>query len=174
MTTTNGTCPSCSGRGVLPMRNGQNQVCPNCGGTGQKQQALRVPFDYVFNTASLTADQQGLPVPLVFDYDADFEHIWTVANSTGLYSVQLTDRSTNRVLSNNPVNGENFAGTAALPWPLVEPYVWARASTAVASFSDRSGASNAVQLVFRGFKLFPASAPQQGSAGTIVPSQVHR
>lgn len=169
----NGNCPSCSGKGVMPTRQGTNQVCPNCGGTGQKQVALRVPFDYVFNTASLAANQQNLAVPLTFDYDADFEHIWTVANSTGLYSVQVTDRSTNRVLSNNPVNGENYAGTAALPWPLVEPYVWARASTVLASFNDRSAATNAVQLVFRGYKLFPAQAPQQGSAGTIVPAQRH-
>lgn len=164
-------CNSCNGKGVLPTRGGMNQICPNCGGSGQKQGVLRVPFDYVFNTAALTGSQQGLGVPLTFDYDADFEHIWTVANSTGLYSVTIQDRSTNRTLSNNPVNGENFAGTAALPWPLVEPYVWARASTALATFNDRSGSTNSVQLVFRGFKLFPESAPMQGSAGAIVPAR---
>lgn len=165
------TCPSCSGKGTLPMRNGANQVCPNCGGTGQKQQVLRVPYDYVFDTAVLTALQQGLAVPLRFEYDADFEHIWTVSSQTGIYSVQIKDGSTNRALSNNPVNGENFAGTAALPWPLVEPYVWARSSTVIATFNDRSNAGNDVQLVFRGYKLFPAQAPQQGSAGTIIPAQ---
>jgi hypothetical protein len=165
-----GTCPSCKGGGVLPTRRGNNEVCPNCGGIGQKMIALRVPFDYVFNTAALTALQQGLGVPLTFDFDADFEHIFTVANSTGLFSVQLQDRSTNRTLSNNPVNGENYAGTAALPFPLVEPYVWARASTALATFNDRSNASNSVQLCFKGYKLYPATAPQQGSAGTIIPS----
>lgn len=168
----NGNCPSCSGKGVLPTRQGTNQVCPNCGGTGQKQVALRVPFDYVVNF-SLTANQQNLGAPLTFDYDADFEHIFTVANATGLWSVTAQDRSTNRTLSNGPVNGENYAGTAALPCPLVEPYVWARAGTALFTFNDRSGATNAGQLTLKGFKLFPAQAPQQGSAGTIVPSQRH-
>jgi hypothetical protein len=117
-------CPSCRGNGVLSMRNGASQICPNCAGSGQKQAVLRVPFDYVFPTASLTAMQQGLASTLVIQQDADFEHIFTVASSTGLYSVQLQDGSTNRVFSNAPVNGENYAGSAALPWPLVEPYVW--------------------------------------------------
>lgn len=153
------------------MRSGGSQICPNCGGSGQRQQVLRVPFDYVFPNAVLTALQQGLPVVLVFDYDADFEHIFTVADSTGIWSVQVKDNSTNRTLSNAPVNGENYAGTAALPWPLVEPYVWARSASATATFNDRSNAGNTVQLVYRGYKLFPAAAPTQGAAGTIVPAQ---
>ena len=165
------SCPSCFGRGVVNNAKGQTQICPNCGGSGTKAPAvLRVPFDYVFPTAVLTALQQGLQVPLVFDFDADFEHIWTVANSTGLFSVLVKDLSTNRELSNAAINGENYAGTAALPWPLVEPYVWARSGSALASFNDRSNAGNAAQLVFRGYKLYPASAPQQGSAGVIVPT----
>ena len=129
---------------------------------------LRVPFDYAFPNAVLTANQVGLQDPLVFDFDADFEHIWTVANSTGLFSVLITDRSANRQLSNAPINGENFAGTAALPFPLVEPYIWARSAAVLATFNDRSGAGNTVQLVFRGYKLFSAAAPQQGSQGAIV------
>lgn len=171
MTTTATNCQSCGGRGVLNNAKGQAQVCPNCGGTGQKPPSvLRVPFDYAFPSAVLTANQQGLQDPLVFDFDADFEQVWWVANSTGLYSVQITDRSANRQLSNAPVNGENFAGTAQVPFPLVEPYVWARASAALGVFNDRSGAGNTVQLVMRGFKLFPASAPMQGSQGMIVPA----
>lgn len=159
-------CPTCFGKGT---KNGQ--LCPSCGGTGQAPaRYIRVPFDYVFPTAALLANQQGLNVPLQFDFDADFEHIFTVANSTGLYSVQLTDTSTGRrQLSNAAVNGENFAGTAALPFPYVEPYLWARSSTCVAQFNDRSGGANNVQLVFRGYKLYPAANPAQGSQGYLVP-----
>lgn len=169
---TMGVCPSCNGSGLVMNGRGQKQLCPNCGGSGTKQApVIRVPFDYVFPNAVLTANQQGLQDPLVFDFDADFEHLWTVANSTGLYSVTITDRSANRQLSNAPINGENFAGTAALPFPLVEPYVWARSAAALASFNDRSGAGNTIQLVFRGYKLYPAQAQQQGSQGVIVPQQ---
>jgi len=166
-------CPSCNKpggvAGVLKDSRGQWQQCPNCGGTGTKSAGvIRVPFDYAFPTAVLTALQQGLPVVLNFDYDADFEHIFTVASSTGLYDVLVQDRSTNRTLANAPINGENYAGTAALPFPLVEPYVWARVGSALATFDDRSDADNSVQLVFRGYKLYPANAPQQGSPGLIV------
>jgi len=174
MPSQNVACPSCTpgGRpGVIMNAKGQAQVCPNCGGTGQKPPAvLRVPFDYAFPSAVLTANQQGLQDPMTFDFDADFEHVWTVANSTGLFSVQLTDRTANRQLSNAAINGENYAGTAQVPFPLVEPYVWARSTTALAVFNDRSGSGNTVQLVFRGFKLYPANAPMQGSQGVIVPA----
>lgn len=166
-----GICPSCNGKGSAPNGRGQNQVCPNCGGTGTKAQpVIRVPFDYAFPNAVLTANQQGLNSVLAFDYDADFEHIWTVANSTGLFSVSLQDTSTGRrQFSNAAINGENFAGTASLPFPLVEPYIWARSGSAIAAFNDRSGAGNTVQLVFRGYKLYPANQPQQGSQGVIIP-----
>jgi len=166
-----GLCPSCGGRGVVQGARGSAQICPNCGGSGTKAPpVIRVPFDYAFPTVVLTALQQGLNDPLVFDYDADFEHIWTVAGSTGTYSVTLIDRSANRQLSNAPINGENFAGTAALPFPLVEPYIWARAATCLAVFNDRSGSPNTIQLVLRGYKLYPATAQQQGSQGVIVPN----
>ena len=165
-----GVCPSCAGQGVVQGGRGQKQICPNCGGSGTKAPpVIRVPFDYAFPNAVLLANQQNLNDPLVFDYDADFEQIWIVANSTGLFSVTITDKSANRQLSNAPINGENFAGTAALPFPLVEPYIWARSSTALAQFNDRSGSGNTVQLVFRGYKLYPAAAQQQGSQGMIVP-----
>lgn len=165
-------CPSCSKNGtpgVLKDSQGKWQVCPNCNGTGVKSTpVIRVPFDYAFPTVALTALQQGVISVLPFDYDADFEHIWTVANSTGLYSVQVQDQSTNRRLSNAAINGENYAGSAALPFPLVEPYIWARVGSAMGTFNDRSNADNSIQLVFRGYKLFPADAPMQGSPGMIV------
>lgn len=133
-----------------------------------QQQPIRVPFDLVLPNAVLTANQTGLPVNVQIPQDADFEAIWIVANSTGLYSVQLQDPSTGRFLSNSAVNGENFAGTAQLPFPLIEPYVWARSALVNAIFNDRSGSGNTVQLVIRGYRLYPRSNPAQGSQGQIV------
>lgn len=162
-------CPACNGRGVLNNGRGQAQVCPLCNGDGVKQLApFRVPFDYVLPNAVLTANQVGVVVTQVVDQDADFEWIWIASSQTGIYSVTLRDPSTGRDMSTAPVNGENYSGTAQLPFPLVEPYVWARTSVIKATFNDRSGAGNTVQLVLRGYKLYPRNAPMQGSQGAIV------
>ncbi|HLW53245.1 MAG TPA: hypothetical protein VKW06_10420 [Candidatus Angelobacter sp.] len=164
------TCPACGGKGVLPnpQRNAM-QICPNCNGAGTLQlPPIRVPFDVVLPNAVLTALQAGVVAQQQLDQDADFEWVWTVANSTGIFSVTMVDPSTGRQLSTAAVNGENFAGTAQLPFPLVEPYVWARSSLVKATFNDRSNGNNTVQLVLRGFKLYPQSNPAQGSQGAIV------
>lgn len=168
MATKQQACNSCKGGGVLQGNKGY-QVCPNCGGSGTKdQQVLRVLYDYVFPAVVLTAGQVGLQQTLKIDQSADFEWIWIVSSQTGLYSVQLTDNSTGRTLSSDFVNNENFAGTAQLPFPLVEPYLLARSGSISGAFNDRSGEGNTVQLVLKGYKLFPVTAPQQGSSGMIV------
>jgi hypothetical protein len=168
--TTQQTCQACRGQGVLN-NPGQRtmQVCPVCGGDGVKQQSpFRVPFWYVLPNAVLTGNQSGLVVTQTIDQDADFEWIWIISSQTGTWSVTIRDPSTGRDMSNNPINSENFAGTAQLPFPLIEPYVWARATSIKATFNDRSGNSNTVQLVLGGYKLYPRQAPMQGSQGAII------
>lgn len=162
------TCPVCQGRRILgqPPR---AQACPACDGTGVKQsQPIRVPYDFVFPNVVLTALQVGVPQAPQFDADADFEWIETVSTQTGIYSVQLTDTSTGRQLSSAAVNSLNFAGTAQLPHVLIEPYIIPRASVIKALFNDLSNAGNTVQLVLRGYKLYPRNNPTQGSQGAIV------
>ena len=62
-----------------------------------------------------------------------------------------------------------FAGpNAGLPFPLLEPYVLARATSVQFYFTDLSGATNTLNLVLQGFQLVPQNAMQQGSAGRIV------
>lgn len=162
------TCPTCQGRRFIG-RPPQAQPCPTCDGTGQVQkQPIRVPYDWVFPNAVLTALQVGISVSPQFDADADFEWIETVSTQTGIYSVQLKDTSTGRVLSNNPVNSLNFAGTAQLPKVLIEPYIIPKAAAMQAIFNDLSNAGNTVQLVLRGFKLFPRNNPTQGSQGALL------
>src|SRR5882672_2280107 len=158
-------CPTCGGKGSLGQAP-RAQVCPNCGGQGAIQlEPIRVPFDLVFPNAVLTALQAGLVVSQQLDQDADLEVIDYIANSTGTFSFQVTDPSTGRLLSNAAVNGENGSGTAQLPRRLIEPYVWARSSTAKITFNDRSNSGNTVQFVFSGYKLYPRSNPAQGSQG---------
>lgn len=163
-------CPSCGGKGTLPapVRN-VNQVCPNCGGSGTLQPpVIRVPYDVVIPNVVLTALQAGVIGQQQLDQDADFEWVWTVSSQTGIYSVLPFDPSTGRQFATAAVNGENFAGTAQLPFPLVEPYIWARSSLVKMTFNDRSNSGNTIQMVLRGYKLYPGGNPAQGSQGAIV------
>ncbi|MGH9580403.1 MAG: hypothetical protein ACRD2R_05370 [Terriglobales bacterium] len=147
---------------------GRWQACPLCNGNGVKQQqVLRVPFWYVFANVVLAA-LGATPGILQTDQDADFEWIWVMTSQTGLFNVVPVDTATGRRLSNNPINGENWSGTAQLPFPLVEPYLLARSSSLQLNFVDRSGAPNTIQAVLGGYKLFPVAAPMQGSQGAIV------
>jgi len=135
----------------------------------QAQVPLRVPFDYVID--SVVPLNAATNVPRQFDEDADFEWVMTVASRTDpRLTVEVIDGATGRVLMSNPVNIDNFAGTAALPWPLVEPYVIARSSLLRFRFVESSGAQNTVQLVLRGYKLYPSNAPAQGASGLVSQS----
>lgn len=132
---------------------------------------LRIPFDYVIN-AVVPLNSQGFPVSLQIQQDADFEWVFTVGTSTSpLGDVDISDGATGRRLNSAPVNFPNFFGTAQLPFPLVEPYVIARSSALNFAFRDASGAQNTVQLVLRGYKLFPQGNPAQGSSGLISSAQ---
>jgi hypothetical protein len=165
------TCRSCAGRGMVTNPARQVQQCPNCAGTGAApQKVYRVFFDYVFPQLVLLANAVGNTV-LQIQFDSDFEWIWIVGSRTGTFSIQLNDSSTGRNLSNSPVNDVNFMGTGQLPFPLVEPYLLARSTTITAAVTDTSGAGNTIQLVFRGYKLFPQDAPQQGAAGQVFQGQ---
>jgi hypothetical protein len=127
-----------------------------------------VPFDLVLPNVVLTALQVGVPQTVQIDQDADFEWIETVSTQTGIYSVTLFDPSTGRQLSTSAVNSLNFSGTAQLPHVLVEPFIWPRASVVKGVFNDLSNAGNTVQLVLRGYKLYPRNNPAQGSQGIIT------
>lgn len=128
---------------------------------------LRIPFDYVVN-AVVPLNSTGFPVSLQIQQDADFEIVFIVGSRTSpLADVQMSDGATGRSFSNAPVNVDNFFGTAQLPFPLVEPYIIARSTSVNFSFRDTSGAQNTIQVVLRGYKLFPQQNPAQGSSGLI-------
>jgi len=132
---------------------------------------LRIPFDYVIN-AIVPANSTGFAVSLQVQQDADFEWVFTVGTRTSpLADVDIKDGATGRSLNSAPVNVDNFFGTAQLPFPLVEPYIIARSTAINFSFRDTSAAQNTIQLVLRGYKLFPQTNPAQGSSGLISRAQ---
>lgn len=138
---------------------------------------LRVPFDYVVNAViAANSGQPGGPSAnlqvLQIQQDADFELVFIVGTSTSpLGDIAVSDGATGRNLMFAPVNFPNYFGSAQLPFPLVEPYIIARSTALNFSFRESSGATNTLQLVFRGYKLFPQQNPAQGSSGLIATGQ---
>jgi hypothetical protein len=140
---------------------------------GNTQQApqvlppLRVPFEYVVN--AVVPLNGNVPVSLQIQQDADFEWVFRIASRTDpRLTVDVSDGATGRKYTLAPVNIDNFAGSAQLPFPLVEPFIIARATSITFTFTDSSGAQNTVQLVLSGYKLFPQGNPAQGSAGLVT------
>jgi hypothetical protein len=148
-------CPTCGGKGaVANSKTGSPEVCPTCSGSGNVSVGLDdLIFWYPINPVQLTANQQNVVASVQIDNDSDFEWRWIVANSTGLYSVTLLDRFTARPLSPSPINGENIAGTAQLPFVLPKPYLLRRTSSIQGAFNDRSGALNTIQFALVGYKI---------------------
>lgn len=141
------------------------------------QDILRVPETYVLD-AVLTA-LQSLPFTIQIQQKADFEWVNRIASSTGRFRVSIQDGATGRnLITNNPppgiavppnsVNDQNYFGTAQLPNPLLQPYVFARSTSINITITDISNAGNTIQIVFDGFDLYPADAPGQGSSGALV------
>jgi hypothetical protein len=168
-------CPGCANspkQGLPPGMiafGGKAQVCPMCEGAGQLQPTpARIPIWYPIK-ATLTA-LQVLVVTQQIRQEADFEWVFIMGTQTGTYTVQLTDGSTGRQITNAAVNNANFVGTAQLPFALLEPYIIARASVLNFILTDTSGAGNTIEIDLHGFSLFPQAAPGQGSAGMLVQS----
>lgn len=141
------------------------------------QEVLRVPDAYVLS-AVLTA-LQTLQFTVQIQQKADFEWVNRIAKSTGTFRVQIQDAATGRnLITNNPpagsaipantIDAANYFGTAQLPNPLLQPYVFARASAILVSLTDTSNAGNTIEINFDGFDLYPAAAPAQGTSGALV------
>jgi hypothetical protein len=160
------TCPTCNGSGkVFNSQSGQTTTCPTCGGTGKVNVTLAdLPFWYPA-PVTLTSGQQNLNATITIDNDADFEWRWIIASSilsngsAGLFSVTLIDRFTSRPLMSPgiPINGENIAGSAQLPFILPKPYLLRRTSSILLQFNERSvpggGVTNSVQFNLVGYKI---------------------
>jgi hypothetical protein len=166
------TCQACGGKGVISI-GGRAQTCPICEGAGMVQPTpARVPRWYsVQIVVPLNASQSGSIQILT---DADFEWVFTMSSQTSnLLAVTAVDQSTGRILT--PTNNQNqgafpitlFAGTAQLPFPLLEPYILARSATMTFTLTDTSGAQNTCTIVLHGFSLFPQEAIEQGSSGMV-------
>jgi hypothetical protein len=170
------TCRTCGGAGHIPI-GGRATACPICEGAGTLQLTpARIPIWYII--PAVVPASGTLVVQQQIRQEADFEWVFTASMQTSpSLFVSMTDGSTGRQIT-NPGTNQNpnagvcpislFAGTAQLPFPLLEPYIIARSSTVSFIFTDASAAQNTVYLALIGFSLFPQNAQQQGASGMIV------
>lgn len=98
--------------------------------------------------------------------DADFEWWWIIASRTSsLLKVLMKEQATGRdFIGNSGPSGTNFNGInidlwcgtaqAGAMFPLAVPYIMPATRTYSLLFTDASGSTNTVELVFSGFKLW--------------------
>lgn len=190
----NMTCPACRGNGIaLDAHSGNFVRCPYCGGKGVVPRRFnRQRFDYAFPTVVLSAAGTPTSVPLQLDSDADFEHTgWSLFDGLSAatfprYTIYVINQSSGQRLMNESsitqsagnapalgIAAINFAGgptpsAGIAPFQLVEPYVWKKGTVFQATFTPPALISPAVtvQLVMKGYKLYPISNGNGGQGGS--------
>lgn len=135
----------------------------------QDDQFERQFFQYVLDRA-VPANATQDPNQLQILSDADFEWWWVEASRTSnLLKVLMKEQATGRdfigttasatsgATTFNGINIDLWAGTAqaAAAFPLAVPYIMPATRVYSLLFTDASGSTNTVQVVFNGFKLWP-------------------
>lgn len=102
---------------------------------------------------TLSASQARNGVGVFVDGDGDFRLEAISGSSTGAYSLRFkTPREKN--FPDSQARNSNLVGTAAFPFPLPAPMTYPAGAKISFDLTDLSGASNTVQLVLIGYKLF--------------------
>ena len=114
------------------------------------------PFEYIYTppTGALTANQLINPDTLAIETDADFWMAgWYIALFTGSFQVQLLD-STGYQLQSGMINSAAISQIASDPTVFSPAHPFAAGSKVQLVIQDLSGASNPLQIVFKGWKRF--------------------
>ncbi len=148
-------CPACKGQRFVPTSSGAF-TCPMCGGSGQAEpDYVRKPRDYPIDVVIGAAGPPGT-FTLNINAETDFELFAIVSTQTIAYTVAIRE-SSGRNWSDTPINNANFAGTAQLPFFFPVPVLLAAKSSLQFTFTDPGGAGLTLQLVFRGYDLYPVA-----------------
>jgi hypothetical protein len=124
-------------------------------------------FEYVLDAS--VGGNQTLQNTLQILSDADFEWWWNKAYRTsGLLKLLMKEQATGRdfIGTSSPTQGSTtfngmfidlWAGLAtnSAAFPLAVPYIMPATRAYLFTFTDSSGSTNTVELVFSGFKLWP-------------------
>lgn len=106
-------------------------------------------------SASVTLAANGLnQITTTIDADADFLVRKLVSTQSGPYSLQLTDSSSKDNWFNQDQANGNVAGSVSYPNILAKPKLMKANSAITANFRDLSGATNTIQLIYEGAKIY--------------------
>jgi len=126
-------------------------------------------FHYIVNLTHAGNDTKSASFQI--DSDSDFQLTMLMGTFTSaLLSIQVSEGSAGGLAwQSDPVNINNFLGTAQLPFPAgLIPQLMPKKRSYKVTTIDTSGVANSVQVDFWGYKLYPASMAAQLGA---LPSQ---
>lgn len=110
-------------------------------------------FTYVYDV-TLTASQALTGAVVSLDRDADFllEALQLVKCTSGNFTFKLYDNQ-GQQFSNAPLYGGVLqSGSSFIPFPFIPARIFAAGGSIKLDLTDYSGASNTIQLAFRGIK----------------------
>jgi hypothetical protein len=119
-------------------------------------------FHYIVNLTHAGNDTQNASFQI--DSDADFQLLMLIGSRTSnALTIEITEGSAGGLAwQSNPVNIDNFLGTAQLPFPAgLIPQLMPKKRSYKVKTVDTSGSANNVQVDFFGYKLYPASMAAQ-------------
>jgi hypothetical protein len=114
-------------------------------------------FIYLVNFAHAAAGV--ISQSLTIDSDADFQLLYLIASRTSaLDTVEIFEGSAGGLAwQSGPVNIDNLAGTAQLPFPIgLVPQLLPKKRVYNIRSTNTFAGANPVQLCFTGYKLYPA------------------
>jgi hypothetical protein len=118
------------------------------------------PFEYIYNppNGELTADQLINPDAVAIMTDADFWLAgWYLSQFTGPFQIQLTD-SSGYQLSDGMINSAAISTIASDPTVFSPAHPFPAGGKIQLVIQDLSGATNPLQIVFKGWKRFRVQA----------------
>jgi hypothetical protein len=124
------------------------------------------PYEYVYAppNGQLTADQIINPDTVAIQTDADFYlRAWYISLYTGSFQIQLID-STGYQLSDGMINSAAISQSSATPTVLSPQHPFPAGSKIQINIQDLSGATNPIQIVFKGVKRFRVNPSQAKAA----------
>lgn len=116
---------------------------------------LDLAFEYVYNN-TLTGNQILNGEQVSIFTEADFAWWGLVFTNTGTFSIQFQDGQ-GYYLSSGLVFSTNMPNTPGDPWPRFPEVVYPAGGNIYFNIQDLSGASNTIQLLFKGTNRYRLS-----------------
>lgn len=118
------------------------------------------PFEYIYNPPNnqLTANQGPFQDVVPIQADADFLlEAWYISLYTGSFQIQLID-STGYQLMSGMINSGALSQSSADPTVFSPAHPFPASGKILLVIQDLSGATNPLQITFKGAKLFRVKA----------------